>query len=293
MEIPIPTECILCDSSHISVLFKKDEYAMTKCRNCGLIYRFPQVIREKYLRDVQKHYLEVDPAFKVAYSRKGLYERFLNQIKHIKGKSARLLDIGCGMGYFLFLAKNDGWNAFGLELSPDLVKMGIKNYGLDIQCADFEESKFPESYFDVVTLWNVFDELPGPLGSIHKIKKILKPGGILYMRIPNASFHLFTYRIQQTLKKLHLEHLMPSQSSIFHIFNFKKKTLHRILSDNGFDNIKTKNSWPTSEDPYGVKKGIRGFKKFAFFLAQCLFFLSYGKLTFAPSIEVFTEKGKV
>jgi len=285
-------KCILCDSSHTSALFKRNKYVMVKCRNCGIIYQFPQVSKEKYLKDVQKHYSAVDPLYRVAYSRKSLYKRFIHKIRQPKRKNARLLDVGCGMGYFLSLAKNDGWNVFGLELSPDIVKMGIQNYGLDIQCADFEESNFLDGYFDVITLWNVLDELLNPIGNILKIKKILKPGGIFFMRTPNASFHLFAYRTQQKLKKFHFEHTIPYQSSIFHIFNFSKKTLKLILRDNGFSNIKIKNSWPTLEDPYGVKKGIRGFKIFAFFVAQCVYFLSFGKLTFAPSIEVFAENAK-
>ncbi len=285
-------KCFLCDSSHTSALFKRNKHVMVKCRNCGLIYQFPQVDKGKYLKEIQKHYSELDPFYRVAYSRESLYKRFLHKIRPTKRKNARLLDVGCGLGYFLYLAKNDGWNVFGSELNPDLVKIGTKNYGLDIQCADFEESTFPDGYFDVITLWNVLDELLNPAGNILKIKKILKPGGILYTRTPNAVFHLFAYRIQQILRKLHLEHIIPYHTSIFHIFNFSKKTLKWILRDNGFSNIKIKNSWPTTEDPYGVKKGVIGFKMFSFFIAQCIFFISLGKLTFASSIEVFAENAK-
>ena len=285
-------KCVLCDSSNISALFEREEGAMIKCRNCSLVYQFPQISKNRYLREVQKYYSETDPSFRVAYSRKRLYKKFLSQISQIKSKSTRLLDVGCGWGYFLSLAKNDGWEAYGLELNPDLVKMGIKNYGLDIQCADFEESDFRQSYFDVITLWNVFEELTDPLRCLLKIKKFLKPSGILYLRTPNGAFHLFTFRIQQVLKKLHLAHLVPYQSSIFHIFNFSNRTLQRILSNLGFENIKIKNSRPTSGDPYGVKKGIRGFKIFVYFIAQGISVLTRGRLTVAPSIEVFASNAE-
>ena len=111
-------KCILCGSSNISVLFKRYESAMIKCRNCGIICQFPQVSKEKYLIDIQKHYSEKDSSFKVAYSRKVLYERLLHHIGHIKGKNARLLDVGCGLGFFLFLAKNDDWSVYGIESNP-------------------------------------------------------------------------------------------------------------------------------------------------------------------------------
>jgi len=285
-------KCVLCDSSNISALFRKEEGAMVKCRNCALIYQFPQISKDRYLQDIQKYYSEVDPSLRVAYSRKRLYKRFLCQIENIKRKNARLLDVGCGWGYFLSLVKNDGWKAYGLELNPDLVERGVQNYGLDIQCADFEESNLRKSYFDVITLWNVFEELPDPLRCLLKVKNFLRPGGILYLRTPNGAFHLFTYRIQQVLRKLHLAHLMPYQSSIFHIFNFSNKTLQLMLSNVGFENIKIKNSWPTSGDPYGVKKGVRGFKIFVYLIAQGVSILTRGKLTVAPSIEVFAENAE-
>ncbi len=291
-EHTLRSKCLLCDSSNISVLFERWEGAVVRCRDCALIYQFPQVSKDRYINEIQKHYSDIDPSFRVAYSRKRLYKRFLHQIEHIKGKNTRLLDVGCGWGYFLSLAKEDGWKAYGLELNPNLVEKGIHDYGLNIRCADFEESNFSQDYFDVITLWNVFDELYDSVNSILKIKKFLKPGGILYLRILNGAFHLFAYRIQQVLKKLHLVHLIPYQSSIFHIFNFSNKTLKQILSHNGFQNIKIKNSRPTSGDPYGVKKGVRSFKIFAYLVAQLVSFLTWGRLTAAPSIEVLAENAK-
>ena len=285
-------QCILCQSSDTSVLFKRDAYAMVSCKKCGLIYRQPRLEKEKYLKEVQKYYSQIDPSFRVASSRERLYERFLSRIGRIKRKHSRLLDVGCGIGYFLFLAREHSYEVNGIELIPDLAKVGIQNYGLAIQCADFEEANFPESYFDVVTLWNVFDELPDPLSSIHKIKRILKPGAFLFMRMPNATFHLFAFKVQRMLKKIRLDRLLPYQSSIFHIFNFSKKPLELELRCNDFSHIRIKNSRPTSEDPYAVGKAVGILKIFAFLIAQFLFFLTWGKLTVAPSIEVFAKNGK-
>jgi 2-polyprenyl-3-methyl-5-hydroxy-6-metoxy-1,4-benzoquinol methylase len=264
---------------------------MVRCKKCGLIYQLPQVEKDQHLREIQKHYSEVDPSYRVAYSRKKLYERFLSKIERIKRKHSRLLDVGCGIGYFLSLARKYGYDAYGLELIPELVEAGIRNYGLAIQCAEFEEANFSENYFDVITLWNVFEELSHSKESILKIKRILKPEGLLFIRTPNARFHLLVYRIQQMLKKLHLEHILPYQSFLFHIFNFSKKSLEWELRTHNFSHIKIKNSWPTSKDPYAVGKAVGILKIFAFLIAQFLFFLTWGKLTVAPSIEVFAENG--
>lgn len=285
-------KCLLCQSSKITTLIKRSDYKMIKCRNCGLFYRLPQISREKYLENYLKHYSEVDPSLRIAYSRKKLYKRFLRQIDHIKGKETRLLDIGCGLGYLLFLAKNEGWKTYGMELNPDLTKAGNKKFMLNFKCGNFEESNFPAGYFDIISLWNVFDELYDPFRCIPKIKTILKPGGLLYMRIPNSAFHVSIYKFQKILGKWNLEYIMPRQSFIFHGFNFSQKTLKWILSHNGFKNIKIRNSKYTSGDPYEVKKGVVAYKITSYLIAQCVLALTGNKLTVAPSIEVFAENGK-
>lgn len=265
---------------------------MFRCQNCGLIYRLPQVFKDEYFEEISKHYTQVDPSSKVAFSRKSMYKRFLRQIKLIKRKNANLLDIGCGLGYFLSLAKNEGWNVWGIESNLDLVNKGKQNFGVDIQNTYFEEANLPPNHFDVITLWNVFDELLDPFVCILKIKKILKPGGVLYLRIPNAAFHLFIYKVQKTLIKKHLGHILPYQSSVFHIYNFSKRTLLRLFSHSGFYNIKIKNSRPTWGDPYELKKGAGMVKILIYLLAQCIFILSWGKLVTAPSIEMFAKNAK-
>jgi 2-polyprenyl-3-methyl-5-hydroxy-6-metoxy-1,4-benzoquinol methylase len=285
-------KCLLCQSSKITTLIKRGDYEMIKCRNCDLFYRLPQISREKYFENYLKHYSEVDPSLRIAYSRKKLYKRFLRQIDHIKGKNTRLLDIGCGLGYFLFIAKNDGWKTYGIEMNPDLVKAGNQNFMLNIKRGNFEESNVPTGYFDVISLWNVFDELYYPFRCIQKIKTALKPGGHFFMRIPNSTFHVFIYKFQKIFRKLNLKHILPRHSFIFHHFNFSQKTLKWILSNNGFKNIKIRNSRPTSGDPYEAKKGVVAYKIIAFLIAQCIFALTGYKLTVAPSIEVFAKNGK-
>lgn len=281
--------CFLCGSHNINPLFRRGESLMLKCQDCSLVYEFPHIDKNTYLKQINEHYSKVDPSQEVALSRKRLYEGFLRQLRHPKTPDSRILDIGCGQGYFLFLAKNDGWDTYGVEINPGLVRVGNKKYGVNIQCVDFKEAEFPDKYFDVITLWNVFDEILDPLKCIMEIKRILKPGGLLYLRTPNAAFHIALCRAQQKLEKIHLAYLLPHQSFVFHILNFSADTLYRILSQNGFCNIKLKNSDLTSGDPYGVKKMVGGLKILASFVANAIFTLSAGKIMLAPSIEVYAK----
>jgi len=271
---------------------RRGEFELIKCRNCGLIFQYPLQPKAKYFEQIQKHYREVDPTFKVAYSRGMLYSKVLRKIQNLKGKDSRLLDVGCSWGYFLILAGKAGWKAWGIELNPVLAKMGQEDYGLDIRSADFEEADVERSHYEVMTLINVFEEVTHLSACLEKLKECLKPGGTLYIRFHNAEFNYLMYKVEKTLARLGLVRLLPYHSYVFHIANFSKKTIGILMKKSGFQNIKITNSYPSLGDPYGAGKGVKWLKIISFLLAQGLFFLSAKTLMLAPSIEVFAKNGQ-
>ena len=68
-------------------------------------------------------------------------------------EGTRLLDVGCGEGFFLFNASKAGYTTKGIEISQDAAEYAIREFGLDVEAKPFEELRFPENHFDVVTLW--------------------------------------------------------------------------------------------------------------------------------------------
>lgn len=284
--------CTLCSSKHIHSLFEKESYSMLKCSECGVIYQFPQIDRRQHLNNMQEYFLTFDPFLRVASSKEILYRRFLNKVKSLKKRDSKILDIGCGVGYFLSLAKKDGWDAYGVEFVPDLAKKATDNYGLKVKNSTFEEVFFPDNYFDIITLWNVFEDFLNPGDALFKIKKILKPGGILFLRITNATYHSLIYKLNRHLKTRSFIKTLSEQRYVFHVFNYSSKTLRLLLSKFGFDNIKIKNSIAMAGDPYSVGKGTKILKKFLFPAMQFLYFLSCGKIMLASSIEVSARNAK-
>ena len=57
--------------------------------------------------------------------------------------------------------------------------------GLDIITGNFLEADLPNRYFDVISLWDVLEHLPDPLPVLQKISKIIRPGGLLVLNLPN------------------------------------------------------------------------------------------------------------
>ena len=282
-------KCITCGSEDMTSLIHKGD-RITRCNGCGIVYRVSQDSKKDYCRDIAEHYSSIDPDSKVAESRERLFEEFFDNLAVENQVPLSILDIGCGKGYFLYLAQKRGWRVLGVELAAGLAAKGKEKYGIDIRSGSFEEVDLVESGFDVITMWNVFDSIPDPLGCLRKVGRILSPGGTFFLRTPNAAFHMFIFKVCRILKCLHLEKALPKQSFLFHRFTFSSGALKLLLEKNGFINVSIKNSPPTSGDPYNVKKGVGLLKVLSYFTAQVIYVVSFRRLIVAPSIEVFAKR---
>lgn len=99
---------------------------------------------------------------------------------------ARLLEIGCGSGRLLWLAKQAGFDAEGLELSPFLADSVCGRTGIPVHVADFLRFEPPpDQRFDVVVLQHVLEHLTDPILAMMRIRGLLRPGGIGVLEFPN------------------------------------------------------------------------------------------------------------
>jgi SAM-dependent methyltransferase len=100
-------------------------------------------------------------------------------------RRGRLLDVGCGAGYFLDAARAAGWDVRGVELSPAAARVGREQLRLDIFQGTLAEAGFPDGWFDVVTLFEVVEHLRDPGAVLAEAQRIPKPGGLLAVQVPN------------------------------------------------------------------------------------------------------------
>lgn len=172
-------------------------------------------------------------------------ERFIKLISVVKRYSsnanARILDVGCGGGEFLKLAKNSGYEAHGIELQPDRAEhsrrsCGCKIYEHDISSDYFDQYK---NSFDAVTLWDVIEHVNFPYKTLLSIHKILGPGGLLYIDTPakDSFYHRFgelTYGITFGKFPTFLN-IMYSEHPFGHKQIFSTKELTTMLNKMGFE----------------------------------------------------------
>lgn len=117
-------------------------------------------------------YAKVEPLLGFEEQKEELYTIFLNKLKELGVKS--VLDIGCGSGRFMELAKQQGFAIKGVDLSPKMVERA-REKGLECLCADI--CNLSASYDAAVAVFDVLNYLENPKPFLRCVKKLLKKGG--------------------------------------------------------------------------------------------------------------------
>ncbi len=205
----------------------------------------------EYFEDVY-----VDPAAsrRIDSRRHRLFLDFLDGVRQA-GRS-RLLDIGCGTGEFIELARARGWNAWGVEVSREAVQTA-QGRGLQValrasEGVEAERLPFADDFFDVIMLWNVVEFFMRPDADLAEIGRVASPGGRIVVRTQNEPFHLAAYRLHRLFEWLPASHAYLGRSYVFHPLLWSRQTLSDALVRAGFVDIVVANSAPTAGDPYGV-----------------------------------------
>lgn len=276
--------CNICGIDDTVTLFEYNGSRVVKCRKCGLVYKNPRIAADDYKKYLETSVDQIDE--KVYLAKEKIYLRILNEIERIKNKG-KILDIGCGSGYFLKLARDRGWDVYGTEVNPYFLKFAKEKFGIEVLQNDLK--KFKDEQFDVVSLLEVIDQFRFPKEELVEVKRVLRKGGLLVIRIVNGLWHC---TLEKFRKFFSFFGLYPT---IIHLYSFTPKTIKHLLNSVGFTGIKILNSHFTKGDPYktGSKFGklIVLFVKFVVrVISQILYFLSFKKLCVAPSIIVYARK---
>jgi len=203
---------------------------LVQCRRCGLVYQNPRPTPE----EIGMHYPpEYEPYTDYTVQRRqnpllrrvidyGINKRCRFVTRHKTG--GRLLDIGCAAGTFLLgMRAQPGWQVQGVELSATVAEMARTQHNLDVFTGTLEQAAFADASFDAVTMWDVLEHVHDPAGTVREIRRVLKPGGILVVRVPNlaswdAGFFKTTW---------------AGLDAPRHLYVFTPATLSRLLTENG------------------------------------------------------------
>lgn len=199
-----------------------------KCADCGLVFAVPagelKRLHSAYVNMVDKRYIEEEQGRRVSACSILIK---LDKLKRDRNSSSRLLDIGCGTGILLDEARKMGWETCGVEVSKWAAQYAKEKFNLKIHNTTLEEVKLSACSFDAVIMQDVIEHLVNPRQALTKIRKILKPDGILYINTPDI----------KSISSRLLKTKWWGMNS-FHLYYFSKKSLDGLLVKSGFRAIK-------------------------------------------------------
>lgn len=214
--------CLICESDDIRYLVGYEAKQLLKCRKCRFVFqkRIPtqKELKEHYVYGMN-HYLSP-----ITIKR---YNEILDSFEKYR-KNGRLLDVGCGIGHFLGIAKARGWEVYGTEYATEAIQI-CRGKGITMHEGAIDPKNYQPEFFDIIVSIEVIEHINTPRVEIGNFKKVLIAGGILYFTTPN--FNSLTRLILKSkwdniAYPDHLSYYTPSSiQRILEEFEFKKLNL--------------------------------------------------------------------
>jgi 2-polyprenyl-3-methyl-5-hydroxy-6-metoxy-1,4-benzoquinol methylase len=206
--------------------------SVIKCNDCGLLFANPIPIPlefgdhyntaiDRYFDKIIKRYDE--------HSFSAELDFFLKNYK--TNSVVRSLDIGAGLGKIMRSMERVGMEAYGIEPSTSFYEFATSKMGISdkrLKLATIESVEFEPEHFDFITLSAVFEHLYDPNYALVKALQWLKPGGLIYIGVPNA--YTLNQQLINFMYKLrgmdYVSNISPMHPP-FHIYEFTRKAFKK------------------------------------------------------------------
>jgi SAM-dependent methyltransferase len=210
-------------------------FEISACRNCGHIYTSVRP-------DCNTLFSKFYPDDYICYGGKrgvdGLMDRKrmegqaaqrAEMIKKYTGQQSpiRLLEVGCATGEFIKTCRQRfGWEVAGIEPNRRLSD-ALNREGYPVVPFMLEDAEIPAEQYDVVSLFNVLEHLWDCVYSLKRINRLLKPGGLAVVEIPD-----FDSPSRRRFGKYWFLYHLPR-----HLSHFTKNSLTSLMNECGFEKV--------------------------------------------------------
>lgn len=231
------TEEALSDRAEFTQDYATDIVA---CRGCGLVYRSPRPsahwVAGAYQRDRYGR-----PRLEALFeAQRELYRSKVRKLRRWlrHGRGVRVVEVGSFVGGFLAAAGEQGWEVLGVDPGEE-VDAFCRERGLSVHQGTLEDAPLEPGSTDCVAVWNTFDQMPDPRSTVNAARRLLRPGGILALRVPNGECFRLLCRLMRWLPGLPGGWLRAAMAwnnllTFPYLYGYSARTLDAILKPYGF-----------------------------------------------------------
>jgi len=198
--------------------YRKDY--LCRCGDCSFVFSRLQPTAEE-LENIYSNYT-YDREYYISPITLKRYREIISGFERYR-KLNTLLDVGCGPGIFLSVAKDMGWQVYGTEYSTKAAEY-CRAHGLDVRQGFLKDLAQGLPRMDVVVSIEVIEHIQSPVEEVQVMREKLRVGGALYLTTPN-----FNALMRYWLREKYSELIYPE-----HLGYYTPRTLRRLMTSNGF-----------------------------------------------------------
>lgn len=222
------------ENKDLSDFTQSEETYIVSCRSCGTVLRNPRPnateLTKRYQGDV--------------YGERTLREMIDSERDFFASKAAtfrslvpgsKVLEVGSFVGAFLEAGRGCGWHIQGVDIGDETVEFCRANGHLVVK----GDLSAVGDLFDAVFIWNTFDQLPFPGTTLHHVRKLLRPGGLLVLRFPNGAFETAAVELRRARPRSRTRVMAAMAYNNFLTFpylaGYTSLSISRLLRDSNFE----------------------------------------------------------
>ena len=282
-------QCLLCGSLQHHPVFNEFGIDILQCRECHHV--FSSFAANPHYDEFWGEEVPEGEHFYWSKARSRMHQDFFQIF--VVGRSGRLLDMGCGLGFFLkAMEPYSNWETYGSEISPAAVRYARETLGLtNVVCGRLEDSDLPQNSFDLITIWDVLEHLLRPDPLLRHCHALLKEGGTFFIRTPNVFVHLPRARLLKLLWGM--QPRFAYLQACHHLHHYSMSSIRRLLERNGFTHVNFVHLHPIQSVSSSRRELVGTFRNMCFYIVRVLAIVSRGHLNFDNLFVVARKEAQI
>jgi SAM-dependent methyltransferase len=242
--------CDLCGSRSARELYTARDrlgnsaFIIAQCQ-CGVLRTLPAMTEQELAAFYPADYWgEEEPSIDWIRSSQKEKTRFVDRCRLAGG---RILDVGCGAGFFLRALDQSKWTRYGVEISREAAALARRALGDDrVFAGVLKDAAFEDSFFDAVSFWSALEHTNHPRASLAEARRIMKAGGTLILQVPNAASYQARWFRGDWF----------ALDAPRHRYHFTLRTLDHLLRETGFE-IYRATFHSKAHNPHALRQSLK------------------------------------